>query len=287
MRAFLKFTAVFAAILLASAVLAPWLYTFLPYKFERIFNRLVMIFSLAAMLIFLRGKKLRFQDYGLRWSVHSRYLLLAGFLTGLAVLTVFSIVKVAAGQAAWAHPGWMSIVARLTAALGSAFLIAVIEEFFFRGFIFKTFCNWRWHLVLSVLVTSVFYSLVHFVSFEKPFVDSTPTVLDSLRLIAAPIASLFQFSRYWPEAVGLFLFGVVLNLTALRSGSLLASIGLHAGCVFYVKTDDLFLNFYEKNRLLYASGKFYDGILGWVFIVIIGFILWYLIRKQHKESSYV
>jgi len=80
----------------------------------------------------------------------------------------------------------------------------------------------------------------------------------------------------------------VLNCVAVRSGSLYPSIGLHAGCVLYVKTDVLFLQFHEKERLLYASGKFYDGALGWFFIVVIGLVLTYLLGKtQPKDKNEV
>jgi len=289
MKSFLKFVAVFFSILLLSAVLAPFLYTFLPYKFERIFNRLVMIFSLAALWFFLIGKKFSPKDYGLQWTGReSRFYLAAGFLTGVLVLAIFCIVKVGVGQASWLLPDGMTVLTKVTAALGAGFLIAVIEEFFFRGFIFKTLCKWQWPFVLSVIGTSAFYAIIHFVSFEKPFVDATPSVLDGLRLVAAPFLSLVQIGRFWPEALGLFIFGLVLNHVSVKSGSLYASIGLHAGCVLYVKADDLFLNFYEKERLIYASGKFYDGLLGWGFLLVIGVILSLLIQvwqSSHAKRS--
>jgi membrane protease YdiL (CAAX protease family) len=281
MKGFLKFIAVFFGILLISAVLAPFLYTLLPYKFERIFNRLVMIFSLAALWFFLIGKKFSAKDYGLQWAgPDSRFYLAAGFLTGLSVLAVFSLVKVGVGQADWLRPEGVELLAKLLSALGAGFLIAFIEEFFFRGFIYRTLCKWRWPLVLSVIATSAFYAIIHFVSFEKPFVDSTPSIVDGLRLVAAPFLSLLQFSRYWPEALGLFLFGIVLNHAAIKSGSLYPSIGLHAGCVLYVKADSLFLTFFEKERIIYASGKFYDGLVGWAFLILMGVVLSILIQAR-------
>jgi len=289
MKGFLKFVFVFSSILLASAVLAPLLYQILPYKFERIFNRLVMIFSLSALWFLLLGKKFNAREFGLDWCREAsvRHIIL-GFGTGVVILSLFSLLKVAVGQADWIAPAGFALLSKVLTALGASFLIGVIEEFFFRGFVYRTLRKWRWSLMLSIVFTSVFYSMIHFVSFDKPFVDSTPTVIDGLRLVAAPFLSLMQFSRYWPEAVGLFLFGLVLNCVAVRSGSLYPSIGLHAGCVLYVKTDVLFLQFHEKERLLYASGKFYDGALGWFFIVVIGLVLTYLLGKtQPKDKNEV
>lgn len=286
MKGFLKFISVFFGILLLSAILAPFLYTILPYKFERIFNRLVMIFSLAALWWLLIGKKFSPKDYGLQWEKNrSRFYLAAGLLTGLSVLAVFSWVKVGVGQADWIRPeDGIKVLSKLLAALGAGFLIAIIEEFFFRGFIYKTLRKWQWPIILSAVGTSAFYSIIHFVSFEKPFVDATPSIIDGLRLVAAPFLSLLQFQRYWPEALGLFLFGLILNHAAVKSGSLYPSIGLHAGCVLYVKTDVLFLLFHEKDRLIYASGKFYDGLLGWFFIIFMGVLLSALIQTRLRSD---
>ena len=188
----------------------------------------------------------------------------------------------AAAQAAWIIPqtGLIPWAARLAGALGAGFLIAVIEEFFFRGFIYRSLSdNGRRRIFLAYLGTSAFYALVHFVSFEKPFVDATPDTLDALRLAAAPFMSLLKFQQYWPEALGLLLFGLVLNHASVTAGSLYPAIGLHAGCVFYVKSDELFLSFLNTNRLVFASGKFYDGLLGWIFMLLMGLILTAAIRK--------
>ena len=57
MKGFLKFIAIFASILIIAALLSPILYDFLPFKFERIFNRIVMIGTLLAIVIFVRVKK--------------------------------------------------------------------------------------------------------------------------------------------------------------------------------------------------------------------------------------
>ncbi len=276
MKGFLKIVLILATIVLASACLAPLFYKFLPYKFERIFNRLVMIFSLAALVFSLKKRRIALADYGLPWHRQSVSYLRAGFLTGLGALAVFSLVKVATGQAVLMAPqGAFSVWAlRFLSALGAAFLIAFIEEFFFRGFVYRSLTqSMRLSALWAYGITSVFYSLVHFVSFEKPYVDTTPNFLDGLRVAGAPLLSLLQLGRYWPEALGLFIFGLVLNRAVVQAGSLYPAIGLHAGCVFYVKTDGLFLSFADHHRLLYASGKFYDGFLGWGFLILIGFFL--------------
>ena len=289
MKSFIKFIVIFGGILLLSAFLAPILYEFLPklfqlfgwdkvYKFERIFNRLVMIGSLAGVIFFVRIKKETLIKYGLNWNNNNLGLLSKSFGFGFLILVLLVLFEIVTGNAIWVSreiSAWKWIE-RLGVSLFACFLIGVIEEFFFRGFIFQTFKNkFRWSVVISVIVTSVFYSLIHFVSAKKPFIGADPVFFDSLRLIAAPFKSFANFPEFWPAAVGLFIFGLILNDLVIRTGSLYPAIGLHAGCVFFIKIDGLFIHFFDYDPFIWGSKKMYDGMIGWVFLLM----LWLVARK--------
>ena len=247
MKGFLKFLAVFSGILILSALLAPLFYDlfqmFHPYKFERIFQRIVMILSLVAVACFVRVKKETLISYGLAWQPQSLRLFGKGFTIGVLVLGMVGVVRVFSGQAVFAPDtfslgGW---IVKFVLALATALLIGGMEEFFFRGFIFRSLMNLtRNRVLLCVLVTTSFYAIIHFIGMKKIFIDPSPNFIDGLRLIGAPFLSLVQWPKFWPEALGLFLFGLALNSAAYRSGSLYPAIGLHAGCVFFVKMDDSF-----------------------------------------------
>ena len=138
MKAVLKFLLIFAGILLLSAFLAPILHGFLPFKFGRIFNRLVMIFSLAAIVAFARIRKEDLQSSGLIGRRDSIYLFSICFASGFAILLILMAIKVKFGVAVWKFSGvgikgWVSsgVVIFFT-----ALLISFIEESFFRGFVF-------------------------------------------------------------------------------------------------------------------------------------------------------
>jgi membrane protease YdiL (CAAX protease family) len=287
MKSFLKTLAIVLGALLLSAFLAPLLVQFLPFKFEKIFNRLIMIFTLLAAAFFVRLDFKKIKTYGLTWTAGSRFQILAGFLGGVLILSLLTLVKIKAGMAYWdisgLHAGtWIYkyIVIVLT-----AFLIGMIEEFFFRGVIYRSLKEKAgWSLFCAVLLTSIFYSLVHFVNIEKPYIDATPTFWDSLKLIAAPFKSFLNWREYWRGAAGLFLFGVILNLLAIRSKSLWISIGLHAGCVFFVKMDGHYVEFLNNSPLLWGSGKMYDSAAGWIALILLGFGLWPM-AKPFKESA--
>ncbi len=278
MKSFLKFLLIVAGILFLSVFLAPLLYRVLPFKFERIFNRLVMIFSLAAIFLFVRFRRETFERYGLTaLSPENRRDLSIGFLAGIVTLAILAAVKIGLGYAFWRPEPltFFNFCFQTLRWILAGLLIGLIEEFFFRGVIFQAFVyRLKWKLPVSVAVTSFFYSLVHFLSHKKPFVGPEPTWIDSLRLVAAPFQALQHWPEFWPEAAGLFLFGIILNLLVIQTKSLYPAIGLHAGCVFFVKMDGLFVDFLDaQNKIFFGSKKMYDGLIGWLFLLVMGWIL--------------
>jgi len=287
MKGFLKFVAIFAAILLLSAVLAPVIYDLAPYKYGRIFNRLVMIFSLLAVVIFVRFRKETFVSYGMDWRKESLRLFGTGFWTGFGILILFTGISLLAGNAHVAVRDYPVAVwvRKLVGCLGGAVLIGVMEEFFFRGFVFTRLRDklFRGSVPLAMIVTSLFYSTLHFVSLRKPQISADPGFMDSLKLIAAPIQSFADWQAVWPAFVGLFIFGMVLNYALLRSKSLYPSIGLHAGCVLFIKGAGLFVGFAEKDIFFWSTKKVYDGVLGWIFLLLI----WFLLSKFLKKTVLV
>ena len=289
MKGFLKFIAVFAGILLFSALLAPFLHHFLPYSFARIFNRVVMVSALLALGIFVRFRKEMFVRFGIDWRKDSQRLFWTGFLTAAIVLALFTITQLLAGNAyvSFRDLSWHKWVSKLVGCVFGGLLIGLMEEFFFRGFIFTTLRDklFRGSVPFAMVVTSFFYASVHFVSIRKPVISAHPGFMDSLKMIAAPIQSFSDWQTVWPAAIGLFLFGMILNYCAVRTKSLYASIGLHAGAVFFVRIIGLFIAFLEKNVLFWSTKKVYDGALGWIFLALIGWILSKLLKKADPQTT--
>lgn len=277
MKGFLKFLSVFAGVLLLSAVLSPILYDFLPFKFERIFQRLVMVFAILAILIFVKIRRETLVRFGMDWRKGSLSLFGAGFLTAFIVLLAFTATELLIGNARWLLRDFSALkwLVKIASCAGAALFIGFLEEFFFRGFVFTSLRDKvvRGNVWLAVTLTSLFYSSLHFISLRKPLIGLDPGFMDSLKLIAAPIQSFADWQGVWPAAIGLFLFGMILNYCVVRSGSLYPSIGLHAGSVFFVRAIGYFVDFLEKHKILLSSKKVYDGALGWFFLLVIGLIL--------------
>ena len=286
MKSFFKFLFIFGIILLLSAFLAPILFDFLPFKFERIFNRLVMIFSITAAFFFVRIGPETFRRYGLDWQTNSSPLLLKGFVLGVFTLIFLLGIEIAGGAVTWnPKPFQLGLYAGTIAkALLTGLVVGAIEEFFFRGFVYSWLRDrGKWHVIPNVALVSVFYSLVHFISKNRPFIGPDPGFKDSLLLMSAPFRALMAWPEIWPHALGLFLFGVILNLLVIRTGSLYPSIGLHAGCVFVVKSDALFVDFLGRNSHLWAGSAMVDGLVSWIVLILLWPICILIFKRINHE----
>lgn len=286
MKSFFKFVLIAAVILLLSAFLAPILFKFLPFKFEKIFNRLIMIFTLTAVFLFVKIRVPSLEKYGLVWKPESLGFLIRAFWLGFLVLAVMSGIKIGLGASALSIRqlsvlGWAWDILE---AFGAALLIGCIEEFFFRGFIYLSIKDkLKQSTLIALLATNIFYALLHFVSDKNPFIGPEPTFFDSLKLMWAPFMSFADVRSIWPGVVGLFIFGMILSGFFLRTRSLYASIGLHAGCVFFVKMDGYFVD-NLSNSWVFGSSKSYDGLVPWCFLLMIWIISAKVLRIPQKTD---
>lgn len=263
-KSVLKFLIGLTIVFLVSAFLAPWIHTFLPYKFDRILRRLIMIgaFGLVFWLMRVRGQSL--SRLGLEWREGSLRILITGLLWGVALVASITLFQLALGARFWQIyqtdlGRWIGLFFK---ALGAGLLIGALEEFFFRGFFYLTFKD-LWNSKGSLIMTNLIYALVHFFPKAKPFVGPQPTFWDSFRIYGSMAPSLFEKPDIFVQVLGLFLFGLLLSFAFLRKRSLFLPIGIHAGCVFALKMNRRFLpEIAEKMGILSGSNHLYDGIAG-------------------------
>ncbi len=290
MKSVFKFLAIFLSILVLSVVLTPILYDLMPsFKFGRIFNRVVMILTLVAVALFVKIKKETFAAYKMDWQKQSLVFFLKGFGIAIVTLLIFSAVSLLGvnSQIALRDLPYLEWARKLVGCFLAAVLIGTIEEFFFRGFVFTGLRDklFRGGTALAMIATSLFYSSLHFVSVKKPEISTSPGIADSLKLVLAPIQSFAEWQSVWPAFVGLFLFGLALNFALTRSRSLWTSIGLHAGCVFFIKSAGLFMRFSNDNVFFWATKKVYDGVVGWIFLMLILVFIAKVFKKTLTETG--
>lgn len=272
----LRFLAVFLIILLVSAYLAPWIYQLTHYKFERILSRLVMVLSLTALLIFVRKDLKNLFRYGLEWDENrSPGSLLRGVGIGVFTLAFLTAVEVLLGGRSfiprWA--GWVPVVAKTVQYTFSALLVGFLEETLFRGWCYSTLKK-RFSMWGSLFATNGIYAILHFFKGGKYPVPQDPAFSDSVRVMLHLLDPLRSPLELLPTFFGLLLFGLILSFCYLRTGSLYFSIGLHAGCVFFLKIDNWFIQSVpQASPLIFGDKNLYSGAIGFSFFVLLFFFL--------------
>lgn len=277
MKTVAKVIAILLGIVVVSAVMAPTVYQILPmFKFERILNRLIMIFTIAAALAYLRVNRPRFLDGGLNFRNQNWPSFFLMFATGFGILTILTGVRFIFGDAEWSvrFPVSMEGVFLFLEITAACLIIGVIEEFFFRGFLFSSMRErLQWPFWASIVLTNLIYTAVHFVTDKSPYVSDQPRIVDSFRVLLAPFSGWLHMEKFWPEMLGLFIFGVFLNGLVIQAKSLLPAMGFHAGCVFFVKLDGHFIHVLKTNPMLFGTDRAVDGMLAWALLIIAGLII--------------
>ncbi len=296
MKSTFKLVLVMLLVCLVSIYLTPLVYSFLPmFKFEKIFNRLIMIFTISAAFIFVLKNQRKsgrpwsefWKDLGFDFSAPWKKLLIYGFLSGSLAVAFIVAWETAFGPRYLRSPiSIQDIIERFFKGATSGILVGIIEEFFFRGFVFN-FLRKRIPVVLAVALASAFYSMTHFFDNGQIFIPQRPSASDGFRLL---VGYLEPFKNHLPEIFpqffGLFVFGIVLCVAFLRSNSLFLSIGIHAGAVFSIKFQHSFIRkpLEDLHYSIFGNSVDYDGPFEWFILALLGLVLWYVILPRLTKN---
>ena len=293
-----KFIVLIIGILAISVFLTPVVYHVLPFfKFEKILKRLIMIFFVASAFIYALMKRKKnngkwiseeaLREYGLDFRLPWLRLIGWGFLVGIVAVSMVIIPDLIFGPRYLRHPILLQdVIERFFKGLLSGVVVGFIEEFFFRGFIYQNVLR-KIGVFKSILVTSIFYSLVHFLNYGQIFVPENPGLADAFRLLAGYLEPMvFRTREILPLFVGLLIFGVALNVLVMRSGSLFMSIGLHAGAVFLVKFEASFVRkgLEDYYHPFFGNPSHYDGWYEWLILSLLVFMIWWLGRRFQTQA---
>jgi membrane protease YdiL (CAAX protease family) len=282
----LQFIAGVVVVLLIAAFIAPFISQFIAYDYDRILSRTVMVMFIFLVILFLiKGGGLDFKYYGLEWQKGSGFNFLRAFLLGFLTLLFMNIIEITLGVRTWQFTFHQTIwPLKILKYIGSALVIGTLEEFIFRGLLFRTLEK-KVRLVPALILTNILYSIAHFLRYSGKEVISDPGFMTSLRLYGEILRPLTEISKIWPDALGLFLFGLVLSYAYLRTGrDLIFPIGLHAGAVFFLKIDRWFIHIEsEAQKIWFGGSQFHGCILGWVMILLIAIAI-RLTVKNNKPS---
>jgi uncharacterized protein len=278
------------AVFAGGALLAPWLYHALQAlapgtklartPFARVVNRSLLLVALLGIPFYVRASGIRrWADVGvdprrLRWRRVA-----AGFALGFCSLAAVCGVALASGARTLSPRTPGQLAGQFAGALATALFVAVIEELLFRGAIYgglKRAMPWGAALVVS----SAIYAIVHFMA--RP--SNPPEIgwLSGLRVLPTMLAGMLEPGGLVPAFVNLTLAGMVLGLSYHFTGDILASIGIHAGWIFWLK----FYGYLTRavpgtDPVFWGTRKLVDGWLAFVaLVVVLGLLMIFAWRRR-------
>ena len=231
-----KLVVAFLAGLAAAVVLAPFVAVAVAqlgfhFPFPRIFDRVVMI-ALALVLI-LGAQNLRLVPLlraGFAKPLANFAITARGLLVALGVMLVLFLV--ASLMEGFPSPGPAARL--LPKYVLSAAVIALLEEAFFRAFLFRGM-EGDFGTTGALIVSSAIYALAHLMLAPARFYATTLDLTAGVRTLGLSFSQLSAPLSALPTMIGLFLLGVVLAEAFILTGTVWFSVGLHAGFVIGAK----------------------------------------------------
>lgn len=277
MRSFGSVLLLFAACLVAAAVLAypVWLLIGVldDQPIHRILHRLAMLAAIIGMVWLVRRWKLTDKQsagFGLRRRQFWIQLAM-GIAAGVVIITPL-VVALQVLDVRYADPRIdlsAGLIAKaLAKGLATGLLVAFIEEIFFRGYLF-TAIQRESGRALAVILPSLLYASLHFLGGRLRVPNDQIDWSSGFAVLGRMFVAYNDPLRIVDSLVALFAVGVLLALARLRTGAIALSIGMHAAwvCILYYYEVTTQVN--PDSPLNWMVGS-YDNVIGWATVAWMG-----------------
>ena len=237
------------AILLLSAILSALVLPWVDLSWWKTLRRCVSIAAAVSLWWCIKVvERKSFASYGLGPFREGKRQLRFGLLLGICTLAVMASLGFACGAYTVSiSPDRARLWRTLLGFIPAAGIVGLLEELVFRGYLLQ-------HLLsisrsVAVVVSSALYSLVHVKS-------PTWTLMSGMELI------------------GLFLLGIVLSLSTLRTRQVYVAIGLHAALAYGARVNKLVI-VVNKSSLdwLVGTSRLINGVASWVALLVIAAVI--------------
>jgi membrane protease YdiL (CAAX protease family) len=211
--------------------------------------------------------------WGLRGPRSRPGLAAAGALVGVGALVAVAALDALAGNLVWdVRHGREKALDRLPAALLGGVLVGLVEEVFFRGWLFHRFRR-SLSVAASAGLVAVVFAGVHAFRASPSLSRIGPGVEEGGRILAAWARHLVDPHGFGPSFVGLLALSLALTASYLRFRTLWFAVGLHGAAVAYLP-----LHSAATERLVardwLGSKWLYDGVPGWALLGLLAALLW-------------
>lgn len=284
----------FAGVLIAGALLAPWLFWggrwiaeqgVLPFlsevEFQKFFNRAALVAAVG--LLWPLAKTLQigsWRDLGLEKDRRWRQRFFAGFAIAAVVVAVMAAGYVAFGIYEWKKVLPWDKLARIAV---SAIAVGLLEEALFRGALLGVFRRSMRDFPALLWITVLFAAL-HFLKPDESIVVEQVKWWSGFALLphlfhqfAEPMTLLAGFTT-------IFILGWVLGYATIRTRSLWMAIGLHAGVVF-VKMGFSKFTKREAEYLPWIGRELQIGLVPLLALALMGVLVWVWLNHVDRPHS--
>jgi len=269
MRALAAFLAAITGSLLLAALLAwpAWLgaHALVPeWQFHRVVGRLWLLLLLAGLLLVVRRLGIRGRHdwgYGLPRPLFLRQAG-AGFAIGLATMLPMTLAMAALGILRLRPEfGVAALAEAVGAGLAAGLGVAVLEETFFRGVMYRA-VERESGFALAASGTTLVYAAIHF--FARSKIPADEVAVDSgWRLLGGSLENFAHPLPVLDSFLTLVIVGLLLAFVRRRTGAVAAPIGLHMGWVAVMKATIVTTRVNEDAAASILVNPF-DGYTGWL-----------------------
>ena len=225
-------------------------------------------------------------DFGLDRPWARRRVLGSGMLIGAATMLAAAAVPMVAGARVidpTATPGRVAV--RVMTALAVAPVVALFEEFIFRGVIDGGLRRARASRVV-LAASAAFYAAVHVLG--RPGDPPTVTWMSGLAILGPMLGGLTRIDALVPAFFTLWMIGAYLGVVAQRAGTLLASVGVHAGGILVLQLYGLVTTEAPgADPRLWGTGRLVDGWAALVVVVGAGVMGWAVGARRARMTAAV
>jgi len=234
--------------------------------FHRIVSRCVMVTALLSLYPVYRLSGIRSAaSIGLTRDDRKWKLMALGAGMGIASMFLFYIPGLLLHVFDWKpqEAPFYEVAGEVLIATLGCFLIGIIEEIFFRGFL-NSLLGKVMRFTAVLLIGSAVYALIHFMKpSDPPDIDTWHAGLRTLPLLFDRVGSFFV-----QQALTLFGIGIVMTLVFHYTKSLYVLFGLHGGRVWVLM---MFRQFTDNNRsLFWLYGRSEWISKSWMGIIAVG-----------------
>jgi len=271
MRIFLLFVALLAGSLVCAAALTypAWLLVSLVSiePVHRVMHRVAMLVALVGLVVLTRRLGLSSRD-SLGFGMPRRQFLqqiAVGWICGVLLMTPLASLLLWLDIRDMRPDQDGKLLALLANAILSGFVIAFIEEIFFRGVLF-TAVRRTSGKIAAIVAPSLLYASLHFLGGKLNVPDDQVAWRHGFEVLVN------LFERYADPAslldsfLALFTLGILLSLVRERTGAIAGGIGLHAAgvaAIFIIRATTL-VNPGDAQAGWVGN---YDGVIGWAALV--------------------